>query len=82
VPPALELFATPAQGQWDAGDLHHHGLCANAEQPDEVDPEIGARIVPIVPDEARTFGMEGMFPQFGIYSAMSASCTVRKMPIR
>ncbi|MDQ8037343.1 MAG: pyruvate dehydrogenase (acetyl-transferring), homodimeric type [Pedobacter sp.] len=28
----------------------------------------GERIVPIVPDEARTFGMEGMFRQLGIYS--------------
>ncbi|MDN3650173.1 pyruvate dehydrogenase (acetyl-transferring), homodimeric type [Reinekea marina] len=32
------------------------------------DKTIGDRIVPIVPDEARTFGMEGMFRQFGIYS--------------
>jgi pyruvate dehydrogenase E1 component len=32
------------------------------------DPELGARIVPIVPDETRTFGMEGMFRQLGIYS--------------
>lgn len=29
---------------------------------------IGERIVPIVPDEARTFGMEGLFRQLGIYS--------------
>ena len=33
------------------------------------DKEIGHRIVPIVPDEARTFGMEGMFRQLGIYSS-------------
>jgi len=32
------------------------------------DKNIGDRIVPIVPDEARTFGMEGMFRQIGIYS--------------
>ncbi len=32
------------------------------------DKNIGQRIVPIVPDEARTFGMEGMFRQIGIYS--------------
>jgi pyruvate dehydrogenase E1 component len=32
------------------------------------DPEIGDRIVPIVPDEARTFGMESLFRQAGIYS--------------
>ena len=31
--------------------------------------EIGKRVVPIVPDEARTFGMEGMFRQMGIFSA-------------
>ncbi|TFH71545.1 pyruvate dehydrogenase (acetyl-transferring), homodimeric type [Gammaproteobacteria bacterium LSUCC0112] len=34
------------------------------------DKEIGQRIVPIVPDEARTFGMEGMFRQMGIYSSV------------
>ena len=33
------------------------------------DKKIGERIVPIVPDEARTFGMEGMFRQLGIYSS-------------
>ena len=32
------------------------------------DPEIGKLIVPIVPDEARTFGMESLFRQAGIYS--------------
>jgi pyruvate dehydrogenase E1 component len=33
------------------------------------DPDIGPRVVPIVPDEARTFGMEGLFRQIGIYSS-------------
>jgi pyruvate dehydrogenase E1 component len=33
------------------------------------DKNIGERIVPIVPDEARTFGMEGLFRQIGIYSS-------------
>jgi pyruvate dehydrogenase E1 component len=32
------------------------------------DKKIGNRVVPIVPDESRTFGMEGMFRQFGIFS--------------
>ncbi len=32
------------------------------------DPNIGKNIVPIVPDEARTFGMESLFRQVGIYS--------------
>jgi pyruvate dehydrogenase E1 component len=30
------------------------------------DPTIGKRIGPIVPDESRTFGMEGLFRQLGI----------------
>ncbi|MBR9804694.1 pyruvate dehydrogenase (acetyl-transferring), homodimeric type, partial [bacterium] len=33
------------------------------------DKKIGERIVPIIPDEARTFGMEGLFKQCGIYSS-------------
>ena len=32
------------------------------------DKSLGKRVVPIVPDESRTFGMEGMFRQFGIWS--------------
>lgn len=38
-----------------------NGLCRNKT--------IGQRIVPIIPDEARTFGMEGFFTDFGIYSS-------------
>ncbi len=33
------------------------------------DKNVGPRVVPIIPDEARTFGMEGMFRQLGIYSS-------------
>ena len=33
------------------------------------DKQIGKHVVPIVPDEARTFGMEGMFRQVGIYAS-------------
>jgi pyruvate dehydrogenase E1 component len=33
------------------------------------DKNLGKQVVPIVPDEARTFGMEGMFRQLGIYSS-------------
>lgn len=33
------------------------------------DKKIGQHIVPIVPDEARTFGMEGLFRQLGIYAS-------------
>ncbi|HEX5316177.1 MAG TPA: pyruvate dehydrogenase (acetyl-transferring), homodimeric type, partial [Candidatus Kapabacteria bacterium] len=34
------------------------------------DPEVGKFIVPIIPDEARTFGMEALFRQVGIYSSV------------
>ncbi len=34
------------------------------------DKKIGKNILPIVPDEARTFGMDGMFRQLGIYSSV------------
>ncbi|MCX6635051.1 MAG: pyruvate dehydrogenase (acetyl-transferring), homodimeric type, partial [Acidobacteria bacterium] len=32
-------------------------------------PELGRYVVPIIPDEARTFGMDSMFRQFGIYAS-------------
>jgi pyruvate dehydrogenase E1 component len=34
------------------------------------DPDLGKLIVPIIPDEARTFGMEALFRQVGIYSSV------------
>ena len=39
------------------------------------DKSLGDRVVPIVPDEARTFGMEGMFRQMGIYSSVGQRYT-------
>ncbi len=33
------------------------------------DKEFGSRVVPIIPDEARTFGMDALFKEFGIYAA-------------
>jgi pyruvate dehydrogenase E1 component len=34
------------------------------------DPHVGKRVVPIIPDEARTFGMDPLFRQIGIYSSV------------
>src|SRR5262249_33908840 len=34
------------------------------------DKNLGKNVVPIVPDESRTFGMEGLFRQLGIYSSL------------
>ncbi|MDO3382690.1 pyruvate dehydrogenase (acetyl-transferring), homodimeric type [Gilvimarinus algae] len=39
------------------------------------DKKVGEQVVPIVPDEARTFGMEGMFRQVGIYSRFGQKYT-------
>lgn len=39
------------------------------------DKNIGKHIVPISPDESRTFGMEGMFRQYGIYSPLGQTYT-------
>src|SRR5205823_2431560 len=34
------------------------------------EPEWGARVVPIIPDEARTFGMDALFAEFKIYAPL------------
>ncbi len=39
------------------------------------DKTLGPRVVPIVPDEARTFGMEGLFRPYGIYSSLGQRYT-------
>ena len=39
------------------------------------DPEIGHRFVPIIPDEARTFGMDSLFPTLKIYSPLGQTYT-------
>ena len=39
------------------------------------DPGIGTRIVPIIPDEARTFGMDPLFKEVGIYAALGQRYT-------
>lgn len=65
--PSLEHFANPLQGSNDREisttmvfvDILRHIL---------KDKALGPRVVPIVPDESRTFGMEGLFRQIGIYS--------------
>jgi pyruvate dehydrogenase E1 component len=68
VVPSLEAFATQTKG---TGEREISTTMAFVRLLSSLlkDKEIGHRIVPIVPDEARTFGMEGMFRQVGIYSA-------------
>ncbi len=66
--PALEKFDAVLKG---SGDREISTTMAFVRVLNALikDKKIGKRIVPIVPDEARTFGMEGMFRQVGIYSS-------------
>jgi len=66
--PALEVFKTQLEG---TGEREASTTMAFVRILTTLirDKQIGRNIVPIVPDEARTFGMEGMFRQVGIYSS-------------
>ena len=66
--PALEVFKNQLDG---TGDREASTTMAFVRMLTALarDKQIGKHIVPIVPDEARTFGMEGMFRQFGIYAS-------------
>ena len=66
--PSLELFRTQLEG---TGEREGSTTMALVRILTSLirDKQIGKHIVPIVPDEARTFGMEGMFRQIGIYSS-------------
>jgi pyruvate dehydrogenase E1 component len=67
--PSLDLFKESLQG---SGDRAVSTTMAFVRILTALikDPEIGKYIVPIVPDEARTFGMESLFRQVGIYAPM------------
>ncbi len=66
--PALETFKAQLDGtgEREASTTMAFVRILNALVRDK---QIGKHIVPIVPDEARTFGMEGMFRQIGIYAS-------------
>ena len=67
VPPPPDLFAEFALGSNDreiSTTMAFVRLLTKLLK----DPEMGRLIVPIIPDEARTFGMESLFRQVGIYS--------------
>jgi len=67
--PGLEAFKTQLEG---SGEREMSTTMALVRILTSLvrDKNIGKNIVPIVPDEARTFGMEGMFRQIGIYSSV------------
>jgi pyruvate dehydrogenase E1 component len=65
--PDLELFSSQLEG---TGDREISTTMAFVRVLAALlrDKQIGRRIVPIIPDESRTFGMEGLFRQVGIYA--------------
>ncbi|MBT3014786.1 MAG: pyruvate dehydrogenase (acetyl-transferring), homodimeric type [Candidatus Thiodiazotropha sp. (ex Clathrolucina costata)] len=67
--PALDEFKTLLEG---SGDRDQSTTMAFVRLLNMLvrNKTVGKQIVPIVPDEARTFGMEGMFRQLGIYSSV------------
>ncbi len=66
--PPLEVFRTQLEG---TGEREASTTMAFVRMLTALtrDKQIGKHVVPIVPDEARTFGMEGMFRQVGIYAS-------------
>jgi len=67
--PELSIFAKQLESTGDreiSSTMAFVRLLSNLTK----DKKIGQHVVPIVADEARTFGMEGMFRQLGIYSAL------------
>ena len=66
--PPLEIFQTQLDGTGDRGASTTMAFVRMLTALLK-DKQIGKHIVPIVPDEARTFGMEGMFRQVGIYAS-------------
>jgi pyruvate dehydrogenase E1 component len=66
--PPLEIFAAHLKGTGDR-DISTTMAFVRMLAALLRDPQLAPRIVPIVADEARTFGMEGLFRQLGIYAA-------------
>jgi pyruvate dehydrogenase E1 component len=65
--PPLSAFATQLQGSGERGQSTTMGFVRILGTLLK-DPALGNRVIPIVPDESRTFGMEGLFRQIGIHS--------------
>ncbi len=66
--PALSAFKTLLEGTGEGHEISTTMAFVRILNILVKDKQIGKRVVPIVPDESRTFGMEGMFRQLGIWS--------------
>ena len=65
--PSLEVFSSMLESTQDR-EISSTMVFVRILNTIMKDKALGKRVVPIVPDESRTFGMEGMFRQYGIYS--------------
>jgi len=68
--PALDAFQSILDGTREGHEISTTMVFVKILNLLVKDKQIGKRIVPIVPDESRTFGMEGMFRQLGIWSQL------------
>ena len=66
--PALETFAALLKASGEGRELSTTMAIVRIMNTLLKDKQLGRHIVPIVPDESRTFGMEGMFRQYGIWN--------------
>ena len=66
--PALEVFAPVLEATAEGREISTTQAYVRCLTQLLRDKELGPRVVPILVDEARTFGMEGLFRQIGIYS--------------
>jgi pyruvate dehydrogenase E1 component len=66
--PALDVFSSILEGSGERSISTTMGFVRILTTLTR-DEQLGPRVVPIVPDEARTFGMEGLFRQLGIYAS-------------
>ncbi len=66
--PPLETFSAMLEGPGEGHEISTTMAFVRILNTLVKDKQIGKRVVPIVPDESRTFGMEGMFRQLGIWS--------------
>ncbi|MBU3724337.1 MAG: pyruvate dehydrogenase (acetyl-transferring), homodimeric type [Burkholderiaceae bacterium] len=66
--PALEVFAPALEATAEGREISTTQAYVRCLTQLLRDKELGPRVVPILVDEARTFGMEGLFRQIGIYS--------------
>ena len=68
--PSLEVFAPMLEATSEGREISTTMAFVRILNTIVRDKTLGQRVVPIVPDESRTFGMEGMFRQLGIWSQL------------